>query len=442
MPANRAITIAIALLFASLEVSAEEQRYLRAYESLSLYKGPSESGVDTSTMDRKVMCGYQGWFRTPKDGSGLSWQHYRRAGRFQPGYCSIDLWPDLSEFDEDEKQDTKFRHSDGRVAQVFSSLNQKTVDRHFRWMKDYGIDGAFVQRFALHARPGIGYDGLAADNRKLLACREAANKSGRAYALMYDLTSLRDGDFDRLYRDWKLLRNRMRITKDPAYLRHDGRPVVAVWGVGFDDRKRGYSLKVVEEFIRFLKDNPDYGKCSVVLGVPTGWREQKHDATKDPELHRILKMADVISPWSVGRYALNVEIEKHAAEYWRPDGEWCRQHILDYLPVVFPGFSWHNMHAGKRRLNQIPRRGGQFYWKQILEAKGAGARMLYVAMFDEIDEGTAILKCTNDPPIGRSPFATYEGKPSDHYLWLTGQAARLIREELPQRAASDRRTGK
>ena len=54
-------------------------------------------------------------------------------------------------------------------------------------------------------------------------------------------------------------------------------------------------------------------------------------------------------------------------------------------------------------------------------------------MFDEIDEGTAIFKCTNDPPVGASSFLTYEGKPSDHYLWLTGQGAKLIREEMPER---------
>ncbi|HIA70314.1 TPA: xylosidase/arabinosidase, partial [Candidatus Poribacteria bacterium] len=59
------------------------------------------------------------------------------------------------------------------------------------------------------------------------------------------------------------------------------------------------------------------------------------------------------------------------------------------------------------------------------------AKMLYVAMFDEVDEGTAIFKCSNDPPVGKSSFLTYEGLPSDHYLWLTGQLGRLLRGEIP-----------
>jgi hypothetical protein len=53
--------------------------------------------------------------------------------------------------------------------------------------------------------------------------------------------------------------------------------------------------------------------------------------------------------------------------------------------------------------------------------------MVYVAMFDEVDEGTAIFKCTNDPPVGR--FATYEGLPSDFYLKTAGAAGRYLRGE-------------
>ena len=56
--------------------------------------------------------------------------------------------------------------------------------------------------------------------------------------------------------------------------------------------------------------------------------------------------------------------------------------------------------------------------------------MIYVAMFDEVDEATAIFKCTNDPPTGDgAKFITYEGLPSDHYLKLAGRAGRLLRGE-------------
>jgi hypothetical protein len=60
-------------------------------------------------------------------------------------------------------------------------------------------------------------------------------------------------------------------------------------------------------------------------------------------------------------------------------------------------------------------------------------------MFDEVDEGTAIFKCTNAPPVGPNPFVTYEGLPSDHYLWLTGEGGRLLRGERgTQKSIPDR----
>lgn len=53
-------------------------------------------------------------------------------------------------------------------------------------------------------------------------------------------------------------------------------------------------------------------------------------------------------------------------------------------------------------------------------------------MFDEVDEGTAIFKCTNDYPVSDvALFIDMDGKPSDHYLWLTGEAARMLRKEIP-----------
>jgi hypothetical protein len=378
----------------------------------------------------KVVCGYQGWFTAPGDGSGRGWRHYSTRARFEPGRCGIDLWPDVSELDDDEKYPTSFRLADGRAAHVFSSHNRKTVLRHFRWMRDYGIDGAFVQRFGVETIQPLD---LRHCNAVLAHCREGANRHGRCYAVMYDLSGLPRGGLRHVVEDWKLLVSRMRVGKDPrdaAYLRHGGKPVVAVWGVGFDDGRK-YTLAECERLVDFLAHDREFGGFTVLLGVPTGWRTLDADSVKDPVLHRVIGKADVVSPWTVGRYRTLEGVADHARRRWQKDLAWCRARGKDYLPVLFPGFSWHNRRPGSP-LDEIPRLKGRFLWKQYVEAKRAGATMLYQAMFDEMDEGTAIFKCSNDPPVGKSRFLTLEGLPSDHYLWLTGAGGRLLRGEVKE----------
>ena len=396
-------------------------------ETLKPYTGPSVRGVDAATLSNKVMCGYQGWFNAEGDGADRGWVHWTKGnGRLAPGNAKFDLWPDVSELGPDERFATGFKHADGSVAEVFSSFKRATVLRHFQWMHDYGIDGAFVQRFAV----GTGDPhSLRQNNVVLDACREGANRNGRTYAVMYDLSGLSSGRISRVMDDWKLLRTRMKIADDPAYLHHRGKPVVVVWGIGFSDGRK-YTLDECRHLIEFLKNDPEAGGCTVMVGVPTYWRELKRDAVGDPQLHEIIKLADIVSPWSVGRYKSPDEAIRHAEEVMKPDLAWCRERGLDCLPVVFPGFSWHNMTG--QPINPTPRLGGQFFWSQFCAAKSAGATMLYVAMFDEVDEGTAIFKCTNDAPISdESKFLTYEGLPSDHYLRLAGLGARLLRGDIP-----------
>ena len=400
---------------------------LAAVEASDSVRARPASGIQG-----RVLTGYQGWFRTPGDGSGMGFNHYSKGGEFRPGFCSVDLWPDLLEFDEDELYQTPFHHGDGRPAKVFSSLHPKTINRHFKWMRDYGIDGAFVQRFGVHgAKERSSYESLKAENQKLLRCRDAANANGRFYALMYDLSGLKSDDFERLAADWKNLRTKMKLGTDPgdrAYIQHEGKPLVAIWGVGFND-DRGYSLADAEEFIRLLKHNPEWGGMSIMLGVPFGWREQVRDATRDEHLHHVLKLADVISPWSIGRYH-KVDLKKgEFVANQVADNRWCERYGIDYLPVIYPGFSWHNMKG--EELDAIPRRGGEFFWNQFIATRAAGIDSAYIAMFDEIDEGTAIFKCANDPPVGDGvQFLDYEGLPSDHYLQLTGKGRKLLRGEI------------
>ncbi len=401
--------------------SAESQE-----DVLKPYDGPSNPGVDTSTLKGKVMTGYQGWFNCEGDGANLGWTHWTRSSRkpFQPGNITVDLWPDVSEYDDDELYTTGFSYEDGTPAKTFSSYNRKTVLRHFKWMADYGIDGAFVQRFShsLHNKTRRHHK-----DKVLSSAREGANRYGRAYTIMYDLTGMPDEDLIEVFDDWRMLREKMKITEDPAFQHHNGKPLVAIWGVGFNNKiKKRASLRKCKELIEKFKADG----CSVMLGIATGWRAQDRDALEDPKLHSMLRMADVLSPWSVGRFRDLPGVKTHAEKYWSQDIIQAREYKIGYMPVVFPGFSWHNMKGDK--LDKIPRLKGKFLWSQIVAIKKAGADMLYIAMFDEVDEATAIFKCSNNPPTrGGVKLLTLEGLPSDFYLRLAGLAGKLLRDEIP-----------
>ncbi|OQP46254.1 xylosidase [Niastella yeongjuensis] len=373
-----------------------------------------------------VMAGYQGWFNAPEDGANRGWFHYANHGKFQPGDAKIDLWPDVSEYRKTYK--TPFQHADSSVAYVFSSYDASSVDLHFKWMQQYGVDGVFVQRFVTNIK---SQNSLHHNNTVLSNALNAAEKYHRAVAVMYDFSGMRPGDEEMVMNDWKHLVDSLRLTtrgnKQP-YLYHNGKPLVALWGVGFNDH-RAYGLKEVEKIVNFLKNDKEYGGCSILLGVPTYWRELGRDTEKDSALHTLLQQVDIIHPWFVGRY--NEESYSSFPQLIKDDIAWCQQHHVDYVPTIFPGFSWHNMY-NQSPMNQTPRNRGQFYWKQIIGAIQSGAGMLYVAMFDEVDEGTAIFKISKNPPVGLSNFVTFEKDVrEDYYLYLTGMAAKMLRKQIP-----------
>ena len=185
------------------------------------------------TMNGKVYAGYQGWFSAPSDGMRNGFDNYQAPYKgklaFKPGASAIDLWPDLSEFDEDELHDTPFKFKDGRTAHVFSSANAKTVDRHFKWMKDYGIDGVVLQRFAwmLNKKNTLHHR-----NQVMQNVRTSASRHEREWALMYDLTSVDDEHIRKfVFEDIKRIIDSDDPRHSSSYIHHNGKPVIAIWGL-------------------------------------------------------------------------------------------------------------------------------------------------------------------------------------------------------------------
>ena len=396
------------------------------------------SSITCWATDTKVYVGYQGWFGAEGDGMNMGFRHYTSRDKYEFARSSgvihdkrritFEMWPDLSEFTEAEKFDTGFKHKDGTVAQLFSSAHPETVNRHFKWMSEYKIDGAFLQRFPVGLKNRKDNRNKKFLNKVLNNVRQASLKNKVGWALMYDISGLKKGDIDKiLIPDLKELL-KQDFTNDKYYIKHNGKPLISIWGAGFKERK--YTLTEIQRLVTALKDEAQLGDFSVMLGIPYNWRTLGSDTTGDQQLHELVKQADIISPWSVGRYSNSEDVKTRVLnDMLIPDKRKLDMLGKTYLPVMFAGFSWFNLMNSRNQegvFEQIPRNNGKFFWSQAVASKQVGVDMVYIAMFDEVDEATSIFKVSNNPPIGKVPFLTYKGNPSDHYLWLTSQIKTML----------------
>ena len=387
------------------------------------------SAVDPSTMNRKLLMGYQGWFAAPGDGSTRnSWVHWFGANTPTAANAQFDFWPDTSELGADELFNTSMTYSNGSTAKLYSCYNQKTVVRHFKWMQDNNLDGVFLQRFL----SDLSGTTLALRNQVVTNVRVGAETYNRVFAVMYDITGYTTNSLvSTLTNDWIYLVNTQKVTNSPTYLRHKGKPVVAIWGFGFNDGNHLSSPQQAQQVINWFHA----AGCTVMGGVPTYWRTLNGDAYSDPAWTAVYHSYDVISPWSVGRYSNNSGADNFNTSQIVPDLADCTANSVDYMPVIFPGFSWTNLNSGP--FNQIPRNGGKFYWEQAYNAVMTGCSMVYGAMFDEVDEGTAMFKCVPTtaqlPAQGTFVPLNIDGYNlnSDWYLRVANQAGQMLRGQIP-----------
>src|ERR1044072_5465201 len=83
----------------SASISAASDPANTSESWLQPYTGPTRTDIDATTLDGKVLCGYQGWFNTPGDGTNFGFTHWGQ-GLDSPdgGRLTVDLWPDISEY--------------------------------------------------------------------------------------------------------------------------------------------------------------------------------------------------------------------------------------------------------------------------------------------------------------------------------------------------------
>ena len=387
--------------------------------------------VDPSTLTGKLIMGYQGWFNCPNDGTSVGWWHW-----FTGVDPTVDFLPNAADYPTAEQCVTTMLDASGNPVNLFSDANPATVETQFAWMQQYGLDGVALQRFAVDLLDKATLD---ARNIVLANVRQAAEDNGRVFFVMYDISGLPNSKLNTVAQDWKKLESEG-ITSSPAYLHHRGHPLLAVWGLGFAGRPLTPSdtLKLLKSL---HKASAKHGGVTIMGGVPSYWRTARLDASSDPGWKKVWPKLGVLSPWSVGRFSDATTADNYSASVWAPDLVATHAMGVDYMPVVFPGYSFANTNRALGQtptpINQIPRDCGRFYWRQVYDALGTGAAMLYGAMFDEVNEGTAMFKMLPDAsevPVSGIPagysFVTLDADgcplPSDWYLSLAGAATTAV----------------
>mmetsp|Transcript_10478 Transcript_10478/g.22392 ORF Transcript_10478/g.22392 Transcript_10478/m.22392 type:complete len:506 (-) Transcript_10478:224-1741(-) len=398
-------------------------------------------------LENNILAGYQGWFSYPGDSriDLNKWKHWFPTGS-EPSADNlhVEMYPYMEEYDEDDLKETRMRMKDGRKAKLYSAAKPNIVRKHFEWMAEYGISGVFHMRFmeGIHITKNREWKTSVLRNVK-----RAAAMTGRLFAVSYNIAgqSLNDGVLDALMEDWKRLVDEEKITQHGRYIRHrkDGvsLPVLRIYGIGFKTVNVRNTEKIAE-LIDWLKNAPEERyRVFLVGGTPSRWRDLTDDSREEESWTGIYESLDAIHPWHVGRWETIEGFYRYFENVITPDAVHCEHLGILYMPTMFPGFSWYNLKKHSipaPSMNSIPRLGGKFMWAQAYQyAAAPNITTVWMAQFDEVDEGTAIFKvgANEDEVPADGKWLTLDSDgitlPRDWYLRLCGEAQKMMNGTIP-----------
>jgi hypothetical protein len=361
----------------------------------------------------KITVGYQGWFACAGDGAPINgWWHWSQNWSQSPSPANnaIKAWPDMRDYARGYP--TAYANlGNGQPATLFSSYDQQTVDTHFGWMRDNGCDTAALQRFNPTGGEGPTRDAMAAK------VRAAAEASGRKFSIMYDVSGWTTMQQE-IKNDWTAKMSA--LTSSPAYARQNGKPVVGIWGFGFNDANHPWSASVCLDVVTWFKGQ----NCYVMGGVPTYWRTGVGDSRAG--YLDVYHAFNMISPWMVGRIGTAADSDRFYGDVNVPDQADCNANGIDYQPCVLPG-----------DVAERQRAHGDFMWRQLYNMVRVGAQGIYISMFDEYNEGNQIAKTAENAsmvPANSGLLALDEDGTacsSDYYLRITGDGGKMLKGQIP-----------
>jgi hypothetical protein len=376
------------------------------------WSSPASAASPAGDVVGKITVGYQGWFACIGDGAPIdAWWHWS-SNEGQPPSPSnnvIKAWPDMSEYTSVFQTDYAALGT-GAPATLFSSFDAQTVNTHFQWMQQNGCDTAALQRFDPNTAEGPTRNAITA------LVNTGAQTYDRKFYIMYDATGWTNMETE-MPADWTA--NMAKYTSSSAYAHQNGKPVVGIWGFGFDDTQHPWSAAACQSVINFFEGQG----CYVMGGVPTYWRTGVSDSRAG--YLSVYSSFNMISPWMVGRIGSAADSDSFYTNVNVGDQAYCNAHDIDYQPCVLPGDV-----SGNQRAN------GTFMWEQFYNMVRVGAQGIYISMFDEFGEGNQICKTAaslSGVPVGSGLLALDEGGQAcstDFYLRITNDGGMMLKGEI------------
>jgi hypothetical protein len=277
-------------------------------------------------------------------------------------------------------------------------------------MQQNGCDTAALQRFDPNSSEGPTRDAMATK------VRIAAETYGRKFYIMYDVTDWFNMQSE-IKADWT---NKMSaLTASSAYARQNGKPVVDIWGFGFNDSNHPWDAPTCLDVVNWFKGQG----CYVIGGVPREWRTSSGGSRSG--YLGVYHAFNMLSPWMVGAIGNIADADNAYNTYTVPDLADCRANGVDYQPCVLPG-----------DLSARQRAHGDFMWRQFYNMVRAGCSSVYISMYDEYGEGNQIAKTAENSSMNpsNSGLLTLDEDgtacSSDYYLRLTADGGKMLKGQI------------
>ena len=378
----------------------------------ALSASPAAAASAPGDVVGKITVGYQGWFACIGDGAPINaWWHWSQNESQAPSPSNQNLkaWPDMTIYNKGYT--TAFANlGNGGAPNLFSSYDQQVVNAHFSLMQQNGCDTAALQRFDPNGSEGPTRNAVTG------MVNTAAQNYGRKFYIMYDATGWTNMKTE-MPADWTNVMSQ--YASSSAYAHQNGKPVVGIWGFGFNDTNHPWSAADCLSVIQWFQSQG----CYVMGGVPTYWRTGVNDSRSG--YLSTYSAFNMISPWMVGRIGTSADSDNFYTNVNVGDQSYCNSNGIDYQPCVLPGDL-----SGSQRVH------GDFMWEQFYNMVRVGAQGIYISMFDEYGEGNQIL---NTAPT-QAYVPTNSGLKSldedgtacsaDYYLRLTNDGGKMLKGQI------------